>query len=58
MIGSPSDIEEMLQLAADKEIRPWVQTVPMKDANRAIVDMDAGRPRYRYTLVHERAAKM
>lgn len=58
MIGSPSEIEEMLQLAAEKKIRPWVEKVPMKDANRAVVDMDAGKARYRYTLVNERAAKM
>lgn len=58
MIGSPSEIREMLQLAADQKIKPWVQTIPMKDANRAIVDMDAGKARYRYTLVNERAAKM
>ena len=53
MIGSPAEIEEMLQLAVDKNVRAWVHTVPMKDANKAIVDMDAGKARYRYTLVNE-----
>ncbi|KAL2019775.1 hypothetical protein VTK56DRAFT_9219 [Thermocarpiscus australiensis] len=50
LIGSPAVIREMLQLAAAKKVRPWIQTIPMKDANRAIVDMSAGKPRYRYVL--------
>lgn len=52
LIGAPSEIEEMLQLAADKKVKPWIQEVPMKDANKAIVDMEAGKARYRYTLVN------
>jgi D-arabinose 1-dehydrogenase-like Zn-dependent alcohol dehydrogenase len=53
LIGSPSDIREMLQLAADKNVKAWVTEVPMKDANKAILDIEAGKPRYRYTLVNE-----
>ncbi|KAK3726140.1 hypothetical protein LTR37_000288 [Vermiconidia calcicola] len=53
MIGSPTQIEDMLQLAAGKKIKAWIQTVAMRDANRAIVDQDAGKARYRYTLVNE-----
>jgi D-arabinose 1-dehydrogenase-like Zn-dependent alcohol dehydrogenase len=53
-IGSPDDIREMLQLAADKKIKPWVQTRPMEDANQAMIDMDAGKARYRYVLVNEK----
>ncbi|GIZ44123.1 hypothetical protein CKM354_000733200 [Cercospora kikuchii] len=56
MIGSPAEIEEMLQLAADKNIKPWINEVPMKDANKAIVDMEAGKARYRITLVNEKHA--
>ena len=44
----------MLQLAVDKNIKPWVETRPMKDANQAIVDFEAGKPRYRYVLVNEK----
>ena len=51
-IGSPREIYEMFQLAADKNIKPWVEKRPMKDANRAIVDMEAGKPRFRYVLVN------
>lgn len=51
-IGSPAEIEEMLQLAADKSIKPWVEQRPMEDANRAIRDLEAGKARYRYVLVN------
>ena len=49
-IGPPWEIAEMLKLAADKKIKPWIQTRPMKDANAAVVDMDDGKARYRYVL--------
>jgi D-arabinose 1-dehydrogenase-like Zn-dependent alcohol dehydrogenase len=55
MIGSPSDIREMLQLAADKNIRPWIQERSMKDANQAVIDMNEGKARFRYVLVNEDA---
>lgn len=44
----------MLDLAADKGLKPWVQTRPMADANQAIQDMAAGKARYRYVLVNEK----
>ncbi|KAH6621659.1 chaperonin 10-like protein [Chaetomium sp. MPI-SDFR-AT-0129] len=53
LVGSPGEIREMLQLAADQKVRSWVQEIPMKDANKAIVDMESGNPRYRYVLVNE-----
>ena len=53
-IGSAStEIPEMLQLAADKKIKPWVQERPLKDANQVVVDMADGKARYRYVLVNE-----
>ncbi|KAM7211544.1 GroES (chaperonin 10)-like protein [Rhypophila decipiens] len=53
LIGSPNDIREMFQLAADKKVRSWIQEIPMKDANKAILDFEAGKPRYRFVLVNE-----
>lgn len=44
----------MLQLAADKNIKPWIETRPLKDANNAVLDMVAGKARYRYVLVNEK----
>ncbi|KAJ5660713.1 NADP-dependent alcohol dehydrogenase 7 [Penicillium longicatenatum] len=53
LIGSPDDIREMLELAAAKNIKPWIEERPMKEANQAIQDMDAGKARFRYVLVNE-----
>ncbi|KAL7819432.1 GroES-like protein [Trichoderma aethiopicum] len=52
LMGSPHEIREMLQLAADKGIKPWVELWPMSEANKAIVEMDAGKAKYRYVLVN------
>lgn len=40
----------MLQLAVDKNVKPWIQKRSMKEANQAVVDMEAGKARYRYVL--------
>lgn len=55
-IGSPADIRHMLDLFAKKGVKTWNNNVPMKDANKAIVDMDAGKARYRIVLVNEKHA--
>lgn len=44
----------MLQLVVEKNIKPLVETRSIKDANRAIVDMEEGKARYRYVLVNEK----
>ncbi|KAJ5721972.1 NADP-dependent alcohol dehydrogenase 7 [Penicillium malachiteum] len=53
LIGSPDEIREMLDLAAAKKVKPWIEERPMKEANQAIQDMDAGKARFRYVLVNE-----
>jgi D-arabinose 1-dehydrogenase-like Zn-dependent alcohol dehydrogenase len=53
LIGSPNDIREMFELAVRKQVKPWIEERPMKDANQAIVDMEQGKARYRYVLVNE-----
>lgn len=56
--GSPiTEIPEMLKLAADKKIKPWVQLRPLKDANQVVLDMEDGKARYRYVLVNENYGK-
>ncbi|KAI9650378.1 hypothetical protein NHQ30_000391 [Ciborinia camelliae] len=54
LIGSPHEIKDMLALFAEKGVKTWVNTVPMKDANQAILDLDDGKARYRYVLVNEK----
>ncbi|KAI1491409.1 zinc-binding dehydrogenase [Biscogniauxia mediterranea] len=55
--ASPGEVRELLQLVADKNIKPWVEEIPMKNANQALLDMEAGKPRYRYCLVNEDTQK-
>jgi alcohol dehydrogenase (NADP+) len=57
-IGSPAEIREMLDLAAKKGVKTWIQKRPMDDVNKAIVDMEKGDARYRYVLVNEKHAKL
>lgn len=49
-IGSPDDIRDMLQLAANKRVYPWIEKRPMSDVNAVLADMDAGKARFRYVL--------
>jgi alcohol dehydrogenase (NADP+) len=49
-IGSPEDIRQMLALAAEKRVLPWIQKRPMEDVNAALKDMHDGKARYRYVL--------
>jgi alcohol dehydrogenase (NADP+) len=51
--GSPSQIKEMLELAATQSIHPWIIKRPMDEVNQAVPDMHAGKARYRYVLVNE-----
>lgn len=57
-IGSPAEIEEMLEFAAKKSVKPWIETRSLKGANKAIVDMEDGKARYRYVLVNESGVKL
>jgi alcohol dehydrogenase (NADP+) len=56
LIAPPWEIEEMLKLAAEKKVKPWINTYPLKEANQAIQDFDAGKPRYRIVLINEQNA--
>lgn len=55
MIGSPNDLREMLELCASKGLKGMIQERPMSEANQALLDLEAGKPRYRYVLVNESA---
>lgn len=52
-IGWPKEIEEMLQLIVDKGIKPWTQEIPIKDANKAVIEFENGKPRYQFVLKNE-----
>ncbi|KAL4861395.1 hypothetical protein BDV12DRAFT_191112 [Aspergillus spectabilis] len=52
--SSRSQIRYMLDFFAEKTILPWIVNIPMRDANKAIVDFEKGGARYRYVLVNEK----
>lgn len=54
LIGSPTDLQEMLRLFAEKGVHTWNNNIPMTEANQALIDFEAGKPRYRYVLVNEK----
>ncbi|KAG0168843.1 hypothetical protein DFQ28_004248 [Apophysomyces sp. BC1034] len=50
MIGSPSMIEDMLQFAANHDVKPWLNKYSMKDTPAAVQAMRDGKARYRIIL--------
>lgn len=56
-IGSPKEIKQMLDFFAEKGVKSWNNNIPMREANQAILDMEAGKARYRYVLVNEKHVK-
>lgn len=57
-IGSPRDIRDMLQVAAEKRVLPWIERRDMRDVNSALEDMHDGKARYRYVLENETHANL
>ncbi|KAJ4394756.1 hypothetical protein N0V93_003976 [Gnomoniopsis smithogilvyi] len=53
VIGSPQDLRDMLEFVTEHNIKGLIQERPMKDATQAVVDLEAGKARYRYVLVNE-----
>jgi D-arabinose 1-dehydrogenase-like Zn-dependent alcohol dehydrogenase len=52
-IASPAVIKELLELAADKKIEPWIQKWKWEDMNEAIVNTEQGKAKFRNVLVLE-----
>uniref|UniRef100_A0A8H7XQM4 Enoyl reductase (ER) domain-containing protein n=1 Tax=Psilocybe cubensis TaxID=181762 RepID=A0A8H7XQM4_PSICU len=50
VLGSKKEAVEMLQLACDKGIKPWIDVIPMSEAAKAVQGVKNGLPRYRYVL--------
>ncbi|KZT58310.1 GroES-like protein [Calocera cornea HHB12733] len=49
-LGNHEEMIQMLQLAADKGLKPWVETMPMKDCGKAVQAVKDGKVRYRVVL--------
>lgn len=54
-IGSKAEALEMLALADSKQIKPWIETMPMKDISKAMKGVQDGKVRYRYVLTQDLA---
>lgn len=52
-IGSPAEIEEMLEFAPEKEIKTWIEERPVNEAYQTVRDMEDGKAKYRYVLVNQ-----
>ena len=50
MIGSPQVIREMLEFAAEKGVKPWIERLPMNEANKALEKIRTGDVKYRVVL--------
>ncbi|KAG2234682.1 chaperonin 10-like protein [Thamnidium elegans] len=48
--GPPDIMQEMINFAAEKGLKPWITTYKMSDVNNAISDFRAGKPRFRFVL--------
>jgi len=49
-IGSKAEALQMLDLAAKKGIKPWIEVLPMKDAKKAVEGVKNNKVKYRYVL--------
>lgn len=49
-IGSKKEALQMLALAAEKDIKPWVEVLPMKDCSKAVKRVEDNDIRYRFVL--------
>ncbi|KAI9492558.1 chaperonin 10-like protein [Zychaea mexicana] len=49
-VGSPKQIREMLEFAAEKNVRPWIQKYPMDQIREAIQALKEGKAKYRFVL--------
>ena len=52
-VGSKKECMEMLKLAVEKGIKPWIEEMPMKDVTKAIEGMLNNDVRYRYVLTQD-----
>ncbi|GFZ43254.1 alcohol dehydrogenase (NADP+) [Saitozyma sp. JCM 24511] len=52
-LGNRSEMLRMLDLAAEKDVKPWITVMPMKDAAKAIKAVEDNSVRYRSVLTQD-----
>lgn len=50
LTGSPAEIDEMLEFAAEKDVKPWIEVRPFDDIETVLDDFREGKARFRYIL--------
>ncbi|CEG73001.1 hypothetical protein RMATCC62417_08467 [Rhizopus microsporus] len=50
LVGGTKDLDDMLQLISEKNLKAWYKKYPMSEVNKAIEDFRAGLPRFRFVL--------
>ncbi|CAE6467344.1 unnamed protein product [Rhizoctonia solani] len=53
LIGSKKEAIQMLELAAEKGVEPWIELMPMSKVKEAVEGMKEGKAKYRYILVQD-----
>ena len=43
----------MLDIAAKKGVKPWIEELPMKNCKKAVEGVHTGKARYRYVLTQD-----
>lgn len=49
-IGSKKECMDMLRLAAEKGVKPWIEELPMKDVKKALEGLADNKVKYRFVL--------
>ncbi|WVQ85492.1 hypothetical protein IAT38_007657 [Cryptococcus sp. DSM 104549] len=52
-LGNKGEVQQMLALAAEKKVKPWVEILQMKDAAKAIKAVEDNTVRYRSILIQD-----
>ncbi|KDQ59750.1 hypothetical protein JAAARDRAFT_68331 [Jaapia argillacea MUCL 33604] len=52
-LGSKKECLQMLKIASEQGVKPWIEELPMKDVKKAVEAVRDGKPRYRYVLVQD-----
>ncbi|KAF9486199.1 NADPH-dependent alcohol dehydrogenase [Pholiota conissans] len=50
LLGSKKEVRQMLQLAAEKGVKPWIEVFPMKECGKVVRAVKDGNVRYRNVL--------
>jgi alcohol dehydrogenase (NADP+) len=58
LIGSPSTIREMFEVAAKHSVKSWIQEWPLEQVNDALNAFEDGKPRYRFVLTNKKHAHL